>query len=213
MICTLIVLVFLISCATAKIYKSPDFELAKEKHKIIAILPFEVSIDVKKLPKDMTAEMLNDMEKDEAYIIQNEIYACFLEGLSKGKYTIDFQDIDTTNTLCSQAGITYDNIRDYTKAEIAEELNVDVVLSGTVHRTKPTSEAGAIFSLILVGWGATTNQVDVGVNIHEGADGKLLWKYNHTYSGTIGSSAISLTKALMEDVSKKFPYTIEKNNK
>jgi hypothetical protein len=210
-ICALVVIAFLGSCAT--IYKSPDFEAVKEKHETLAILPFEVSIDMKKLPEGLTTEMLNEMEQDEAYVIQSEIYAYFLKGVSRGKYTIDFQDIDTTNSLCSQMGIIYDNMRDYTKVELAEKLNVNVVLSGTVHRSKPMSEAAAFFTFILIGWGGATNNVDVGVNIHDGVDGKLLWKYNHTYSGGIGSSPQSLTKGLMKHVSRKFPYTTKKKDK
>lgn len=200
----LILVVFLSGCAT--IYTTPEFAAARNQHRILAILPFDVTIEAKRLPKGVTLEMLKEMEKDEAYVIQGEVYRFFLRQMSRNAYTVNFQDVDETNSRLLRAGISFDNIRNYTKAEIAQILNVDSVLSGTVYRSRPMSTGAAIATAILIGWGGMTNKVDVGVAIHNGADGSLLWKYNHSYSGGIGSSSENLTRALMRHVSKKFPY-------
>jgi len=205
--CSLLILVlviFLSGCAS--IYTTPNFDAVKNQHKILAVLPFDVTIEVRRLPKGVTLEMLKEMEKDEAYVIQSEIYRFFLRQVSRNAYTINFQDIDQTNSLLLRAGITFDNIRNYTKEELARVLNVDSLLSGTVHRARPMSEGAAIVTAVLFDWGGVTNKVDVGVAIHNGEDGNLLWKYNHAYSGGIGSSSENLTRALMRHVSKKFPY-------
>jgi len=200
----LVLIVFLSGCAS--IYTTPDFDVAKHKHNILAILPFDVTIETRRLPKGITLEMLKEMEKDEAYVIQNEIYRFFLRRASRNAYTINFQDLDQTNAKLLRAGISFDNIRNYTKDEIAQILNVDSLLSGTVHRARPMSEGAAIATAILIGWGGVTNKVDVGLTIHNGEDGNLIWKYNHSYSGGIGSSSENLTRALMRHVSRKFPY-------
>jgi hypothetical protein len=72
------------------------------------------------------------------------------------------------------------------------------------------SEAASLATFLLIGWGGATNKVDVGVTIHDGADDKLLWKYNHSFSGGIGSTPQQLTKSLMKNISKKFPYEKKK---
>jgi len=200
-----LVLVILVSgCAT--IYKTPNFNAARSQHRILAILPFDVTIQARRLPKGVTVEMLREMEKDEAYVIQSEVYRFFLRQISRNAYTINFQDIDETNSTLLRAGISFENIRNYSKAEIAQILNVDSVLSGTVHRARPMSMGASIVTAVLFNWGGVTNKVDVGVAIHDGTDSSLLWKYNHSYSGGIGSSSENLTRALMRHISKKFPY-------
>ncbi|MCJ7581902.1 MAG: hypothetical protein MUP98_15395 [Candidatus Aminicenantes bacterium] len=200
----LISVILLSGCAT--IYTTPDFNTARSQHRILAILPFDVTIAVTRLPKGVTVEMLREMEKDEAHVIQSEVYRFFLRQMSRNAYTINFQDIDETNSRLLREGISFENIRNYSKAEIAKILNVDSVLSGTVHRARPMSMGAAIVTAVLFDWGGVTNKVDVGVAIHNGIDGSLLWKYNHSYSGGIGSSSENLTRELMRQISKKFPY-------
>ncbi|MCJ7680850.1 MAG: hypothetical protein MUP70_09010 [Candidatus Aminicenantes bacterium] len=195
-----------VSSGCARIYTAPDFTDIRSQHHTLAILPFDVSIDMKKLPKGMTYEMLKDMEKDESYVFQSEIYAYFLRRASQNRYTIRFQDIDETNSRLRRANISFENLRDYTKAEIGEILEVDAVLSGTIHLSKPMSTAAAIATSILLGWGGSTNKADVGVSIHDGMDGNLVWKYNHSYEGGLGSSSQRMVKSLMNDVSRTFPY-------
>ena len=60
---------------------------------------------------------------------------------------------------------------------------------------------GALFGV----WGAT-NTADVTVSLHDGKDSKLLWKFNHVYSGSVGSSPEQLTNAMMKPIMRKFPY-------
>jgi len=201
---TLALVIFLSGCAT--IYTTPEFNTARNQHRILAILPFDVTIAVRRLPKGVTIEMLKEMEKDEAHVIQSEVYRFFLRQMNRNAYTINFQDIDETNSRLLREGISFENIRNYSKSEIAQILNVDSVLSGTVHRARPMSTGAAIVTAVLFNWGGVTNKVDVGVAIHNGTDASLLWKYNHSYAGSIGSSSENLTRALMRHISKKFPY-------
>ena len=64
-------------------------------------------------------------------------------------------------------------------------------------------------SLNEIFWG-TANKTRATVNIHDGETGDLLWKYDYEVSGSVGSSASSLSDALMRNMSKHFPYKKEK---
>jgi hypothetical protein len=85
-------------------------------------------------------------------------------------------------------------------------LGVDAMISGTIRRSQPMSTGAAIAVGVLFGVSGETNRVDVNVNLHDGATGKLLWKYDHHESGALGSSSEGLAKSLMKGISKKFPY-------
>lgn len=199
----LIVLLFVFS-SCASIYTSPEFSQVRRSHETVAILPFDVSIKAKRLPKGMTYEMLKEQEKDEAYVVQSTCYSIFLKRMHD--YSVKFQDVDKTNALLAKHGIDYEKLRETSKDEIAEILGVDAVISGKVSRSQPMSVAGAIAVGVLLGAAAPTNEVIVDFTIHNGIDSNLLWKYNHKVSGGLGSSSERLAEALMKSVSKKFPY-------
>jgi len=200
----MVMLLYAASCA--KIYTSPDFTNVRNEHKTVAILPFEVTIDAKKIPKGMTLETLKELEKDEGFTFQSQMYSRFLENQKKDKYTVQFQDVDRTNSILLRNGVNYENMRSYTKDELAEMLGVDAVVSGHIRRSRPMSTGGAIASSLLFGFSGPTNRVDMDVVIHNELNGALLWKYNHQASGGIGSSSEQLSKSLMKKISRKFPY-------
>ncbi len=198
------------ACTKPTIYTKADFSEGTKSHKKVALLPFVVSIDTKHQSKDFTIDVAKKAEQDESEIFQEKLYAQFLERQAKGKYTIEFQDIDKTNTILFKSGVTLANIDSFTKGEIAEKLGVDSVISGTIRRSKPMSSGGAIvLGLFLGAWGST-NRVDIALNIHNRKNSDLLWKYDFQASGSVGSSAEGLAKSLMKGISKEFPYKTEK---
>ncbi|MDQ8204143.1 hypothetical protein [Pelagicoccus sp. SDUM812003] len=199
-------LALLAGCAT--IYETTDFDYYQASHETVAILPFTVTITLKKLPEGMTEADVRAQEQDEAFLFQKQLYTRFMKEYGKGKYTVGFQDAEDTNILLKRAGIEYSDLRDYTKAEIASILGVDSVISGTISRSKPMSTGAAVFSAVLIGYSAT-NDVNINMNVHEGRDGKLLWSYDHQVTGGLGSSAEGMAKALMTGIAKKFPYNLK----
>ncbi len=199
------VLFLLVGCGP-KTYTTPGFEQFRQNHRTVAILPFQVNIDPKKLPKDFTPEMAKESEREEAYNIQQQLYMRFLERQKKDEYTITFQDVDKTVALLGKKGITNANIAVYTKTELRDILGVDALISGSINRTRPMSTGTAIALGLLVGFWGNTNKVDVNLSIHDGASGDLMWKYEHKASGSVGSSSEELAKSLMKSISKKFPY-------
>ncbi len=201
---------FAVGCGP-KIYVTPDFESYRQTEKSVAVLPFVVTIDPKKLPKDFTPEMAEKAELEEGVTFQQQLYMRFLERHKKGEYSVDFQDVDKTNALLGKQGINSRNIGNYTKEELHQILGVDALISGTIYRAHPMSTGTAVVLGVLFGAWGSTNEVNVAMNIHDGASGELLWKYEHKASGSVGSSTENLAASLMKNVSKKFPYKNPEN--
>jgi hypothetical protein len=198
------ILILATSCGP-KIYKSAEFESVATKHKIVAILPADVSIKLRpNEAKKMTAEEMQKNEETTGLTIQDKMYSWLLRKSSD--YTVKFQDVSKTNALLKTAHIEYADLRTKSKDEIAKLLGVDAVISSTVRMDKPMSEGAAVAVGLLVGTWGTTNNAFTTINIHEAKQGDLIWKYDYQASGSVGSSPDNLVNALMRNASKKFPY-------
>lgn len=195
----------MVSCGP-QIYKAPSFSDVSAKHQVVAILPFDVTIESRRLPKGVTAEMVQDQQRDYGYGIQGDVYGYLLREMSKDRYTVKFQDVSKTNALLSDAGISSEALRFTSKEELCRLLGVDAVVSGQAIMSKPMSDGAAIAVGLLVGAWGSTNAVNTTITIHEGHAGELMWKYDYVASGSVGSSRQALTNALMRNSSKKFPY-------
>ena len=203
-LCALAAATLLNACRPAA-YVAPNFEQTRAQHHTAAILPFDAMISPKRMSKNVTPEVLAQMEEKSGYALQNAIYAYFLRETAKKRYVISFQDIDASNAMLAQKGLTYEDIRDKSKAELCRLLDVDVVVSGKVEMDQPMSEAAAIAVGMVFNFWGNTNRVSSTVSIHDQA-GKLLWKYNHSASGSVGSDAQTLSRRLMRKAAKCFPY-------
>ena len=198
-----LMLLTILSACGPTIYKAANFDNSKATVKTLAILPFNVSIDSKRLPKGTTIETLKESQEKTGYDIQSNAYTWFLQ--RQNKYSITFQDIDKTNALLKKANILFDNIALQDKGELCKMLGVDGIISGKAIMSKPMSEGAAVAVGLLVGAWGSTNKTATSLTIHD-TKGALLWKYDYDASGSVGSNAESLTKALMKNASKKFPY-------
>jgi hypothetical protein len=186
------------SCA--KIFYSPDAYILAKKQKIIAIIPPKVSITAK---KNINVEVLIEQQKTESINFQKEMYSWLLKRKSQGYFTPELQDLETTNTLLKRAGYPDTPM---TTLEICEILKVDGILSSNYSLSKPMSEGAAIAAAIFFGAYGSTNEVYVTLTINDCDNKKMIWNYNHKYSGSIGSSQSRLVDGLMKHSSKKMPY-------
>jgi len=196
------------ACSTPKVYTDEKFSNFQDTHKTVAILPFDVTVDPKNLPKDTDLTAISESEKQESDLFQRQLYSQFLEKYQKGKYTIKFQDIDETNVLLRRNDMDDEKALNFTKAEIGNILNVDSVISGTIKRSKPMKTGAAIASTFLLGFGAS-NEIAVNMSLHDSETGSLLWSYDHDVSGGIITSPEKLAKSLMKSSAKKFPYKVD----
>jgi hypothetical protein len=201
------VIFFMASCGP-KIYTSSNFSSALAKHKTVAILPAEVTMQLRpNEAKKLSADQLSDIVTKTAYDIQDKMYGWFLRRADKYQYTVTFLDINKTNARLKDAGITYEDLKSKDRAELAKVLGVDAVMQGKTVSEKPMSEGAAVAVGVIFGAWGSTNKVQTAINIHDGKSGDLLWKYDYEASGSIGSSTTRLVDALMKNATKKFPYS------
>jgi len=198
-----LVLVFgILLSSCAKIFYSPDAYNLARNHKTIAILPPTVSIAAN---KKVEAEAIKEQQKTESFNFQKEMYSWMLKRKMQGKITPEIQDVETTNAKLKNAGYPE---KAFTSEELCEILGVDGTLGSNYSLSKPMSQGAAIAVGVLFGaWGAT-NEVTVALDIKDCANKKLLWNYDHKFSGSIGSSPARLVDGLMRHASKKMPYMI-----
>ncbi len=193
-----------------QIYKAADFSSALTKHKTVAILPAEVTIQLR--PNDAkktTPEQMEDMVTKTAYDVQEKMYGWFLRRSEKYNYTVTFQDVTRTNARLKEAGIAYKDLKTTDRTKIAQVLGVDAVIQDRMSMEKPMSEGAAVAVGLLIGAWGNTNKVNTTINIHDGSSGNLLWKYDYEAAGSVGSSTTKLVDALMRNASKKFPYAAD----
>ena len=184
----------------ASIYLAPNGKTIANKHEIIAIVKPKVSIKARK--KD-NADAIQESQRTSSIEFQQEIYKYMLKRKSKGKILVDIQDVEETNALLAKSG---KDIQFLTTREMCDILGVDGIITSNFGLSKPMSAGGAIALALLAGVGTNTNEVVVTLSIKNCEDKSLIWKYDHKYSGGIGSSPSRLVEGLMRHASKKMPY-------
>ena len=211
---SLTLLMSLALCATEataqiirSIYTNPNFDQLAKDHRQLAIIPFDATVKLRpKQMKEMTSEDVARTEQQEGESVQSALYSYFLKRKRKRDFSVEFQDITRTNAVLAKNGITYETLGEYTMEDLAELLEVDGIVSGTMLTDKPMSEGGAIALGLLTGISAPTNSGKIAVNINDGATGELLWKYEKALSRALGSDTNQIVNALMRKASRKFPY-------
>lgn len=194
---TLLSFLALNSCA--KIYYSEDsYELA-ETHEKIAIIPPVVSIAAS---RKVAAEAIIEQQKTESLNFQKEIYGWLLKRKTKNQFDPEMLDVMTTNAKLQKAGYPETPM---SPEELCEILEVDGLLISSFGLSKPMSQ-GAAIAVALLGGAGSTNEVKVSLTIQDCSKNKMIWNYDHKYSGGLGSSPSRLVDDMMRQASKKMPY-------
>lgn len=229
---TVLFLTLLLSACSPAIYKAQNFDNSKKDVKVVAILPYIISVGTKRLPKGVTKKTLKEYQEQTGRNFQIYSFNAFMK--QKEDYAVVFQDIDTTNTLLNSHNINFDNIALQGKPELCKMLGVDGIISGGAIVYRPgsflaglagTVGVNVIFGLMTGGLAVANGafgvaNVDVpGVFIPGGrssrkltsiisfynASGTLLWKQIFQNSGYAGCNEQCRTIGLMENVSMEFP--------
>jgi hypothetical protein len=186
------------SCA--KIFYSPDAVTLAHNQKTIAIIPPTISIAAS---RKIDAESMKEQQKTESLNFQKEMYSWMLKRKMQGKISQEIQEIETTNAKLKKAGYPENPL---TTAELCDALGVDGVLTSNYGLSKPMSEGAAVAVAILVGTWGSTNEVSVSMGISDCKNKKLIWNYDHVFSGSLGSSPSRIVDGIMRRASKKMPY-------
>jgi len=191
----------LFSSCTQKSYLSPAIQYMRGAEERLAILPFEVTNWVEKIPKGATLESLKNEEKADAYVMQRDLYRYCIREMSRQENIIEIQHINYTNDLLKAKGISYEDLRNIPKERLAEILNVDAVIWSKVNQMF-NGRTGFLIRKVMNGVWGTRNQVEATFAIHQRKDGKMLWKsdYGLTFAGQ--NSVDEASKAILRSVSK-----------
>lgn len=193
-------LVSLMLTSCAKIYYSPDAFVLAKNQKQIAIIPPTVSIAAS---RKTDAAAIKEQQRTESLNFQKEMYSWMLKRKMQGRILQEIQDIETTNAKLKKAGFPE---TPFTPSEMCEILGVDGVMGSNYALSKPMSEGAAVALYLLAGAAAATNEIRVSLNISDCANKKLIWNYDHKYSGSLGSSPSRLVDQIMRQASKKMPH-------
>jgi hypothetical protein len=200
---SLVVILTILLSSCAKIFYSPDSLSLAKNQKIIAIIPPTVSIAAN---KKVDAESLKEQQKTESINFQKEMYSWLLKRKMQGKISQEIQETETTNAKLKKVGYPDTPL---TSSELCQTLGVDGIMTSNYSLSKPMSEGAAVAVALLVGVWGSTNEVTVSLSISDCANKKLIFNYDHKFSGSIGSSPAKIVDALMRQASKKMPYIIQ----
>jgi len=189
--------------AQKQVYEAPNFKAALNEHKTVAILPLRVTISFKKMPKNYDAASNNLQEKEDGINLQQGMYTYLLR--KADKYSVTFQDVQRTNVLLKQAGL-FDKTDSVTADSLCHVLKVDAVITASYAYEKTGSEAGAIIKTVLFGYGGRTATGALTMQINNGKDGELLWRFYKEMDEGAFTSANDLMERMMRKVSRNFPY-------
>lgn len=197
---SLIFLATILFSSCAKIFYSPDAYTLAHDEKTIAIIPPTVSIAAS---KKISGEAMKEQQKTESINFQKEMYSWMLKRKMQGKISQEIQEIETTNAKLKKAGYPETPL---TTAELCNVLGVDGILTSNYGLSKPMSDGAAVAVAVLVGGLAPTNEVRVSLSISDCNNKKLIWNYDHKFSGSLGSTPSRLVNGIMRQASKKMPY-------
>ncbi|WP_439506676.1 hypothetical protein [Sediminibacterium sp.] len=205
----LLIFILSLSCylleaqGTKQTYSAPNLKEVIKRAKTAAILPFNVTISYKKMPKSVTVENIKEDEKKEGPQMQQGMYTYMLRKMDD--YTVSFQDVDRTNALLKKAGI-YDNYNEILPDSICKILGVDIVIKSNWNYSKTGSEAGAIASALLLGFAKGTGSGQLIMQIYDGKTGDVIWRMAKEMDEGTFSSANELMERMMRKVGRNFPF-------
>jgi len=187
-----------------QVYSSPKFKTEIPTHKTVAILPFTATISYRRTPKNFDEAANKAEQSTMATNLQQGMYTYLLRKTED--YTVSFQDVDRTNALLKQKGL-YDRLNEVPQDSICKALGVDAVVKCSFTYEKTGSEGGAIVKGVLFGSSfAKTGSGSLTMQVYNGKDGDLLWRFYKEMNEDITSSANEVMERMMRKVARNFPY-------
>ena len=210
---------FLFSCSN-RYYKASNFEEKTENHKVVAILPAEITLSGK-LPKNSTPEAIAQTEERESVDFQYALLNSILRHANTRKYitTVNFQDINTTLKILEQNNIS---VRDSWKKddnELAKLLGVNSVIRMNIRKQRYMSDeasygVGVAKQVIYrTGIGSKVpvpNSVgktyDVYASCNLVSDNQTLWNDNYKRAADYDTQPNVVIEWITDSFGENFPY-------
>lgn len=216
---TAIFILFLFSCSN-KYYTASNFEEKTENHKVVAILPAEVTFSGKQ-PKNLSLDAIAKSEERESIDFQYALMNSILNHANTRKYitTVNFQDINTTLKILEQNNIS---VRDSWKRddnELAKLLGVNSVIRMNVRKQRYMSDeasygVGVAKQVIYkTGIGSKVpvpssvgKTYDIYASCNLLSDNQTLWNDNYKRSTDYDTPANVIVEWITDDFGENFPY-------
>lgn len=189
----LITLVFVNAKGQSNIYEMSDFAFFQKLHKKIAIMPIDITVEIKSMPRDLTVDDLDKLHKDESLFLQEYFYTVNLDENQNKKMTADIVDVRKTNALLEKNDINFNNISKIPKEDLAKFCDVDAVVSIFFYKSYQIVNE------------RPRNTVDAKISIFD-KSGKLIWEYYDTVYASADKTSLFLEKLILEKAAKKNPY-------
>ena len=212
-------ILFLFSCSN-RYYTAGNFSEKTEDHKVVAILPAEVSF-TGKLPKNMSPEAIAEAEERESIDFQYALMNSILRHANTRKYitTVNFQDVNTTQKMLEQNNIT---VRDSWKKddeELAKLLGVDAVIRMNIRKQRYMSDEASygvgvakqviyntkIGSKVPVP-GSVGKTFDIYATCNLLSENQTLWNDNYKRSTDYEVQPNVIVEWITNDFGENFPY-------
>jgi len=183
-------------CVT--IHKSKNMLTQVSKHKIIAILPTEVSF---KDPEEGDNQTQTDIRLAKSVNLQQRIYYWLLFKKEQGELAINIMDIETTNTRLGDIGYTSEATM--SPAIVTDSLKVDGVIVPHLN-----IRWGSYATGYLGNFAGRPRCADINLKIYDSETQEMIWKIrSRDYTGhAFFESAID---DLLRKSTKKIPYIIK----
>lgn len=185
--------------AQKDIFLSPKFNELTKNHKVLAIIPFKSVLDLNTTQKA-------DSEEIEGKAVQTGLENYFNQRKKRKKFTVEFQEIKTTNQILKDQKINYDDIGLYSSKDLARILGVDGIISGSIQLNVLLSQGIEKDSGLGDFLFFDSDFGRIAVKISDGMTGKLLWKYDKAITRKGGKNTIEFIDSMMKKASRNFPY-------
>ncbi|MCY4560811.1 MAG: hypothetical protein OXC03_00545 [Flavobacteriaceae bacterium] len=191
-----------------KLYVHPQAEDYVNTTNTIAILPFQVTMELRPKERErISEEELKEMELETAVSIQKSMYSWFLTRKKRGKFSKEIQDPNRTNNLLKDAGIDRQKLSEIDFVKLGEILEVECVISGVFSAVKPTSVGVGIASWVFLGGSTTTSKTTANINFNDTRQGDLTVNYYKALRSGVVKDKDDLINVLMRKITRRIPYT------
>lgn len=188
--------------------------------KTLAILPYKV-VTTGRIPRDVSDEMLEEIETAESQAFQVSLYHQMLDRLGRNRYRdldLRIQSVTETNQRLETAGISPLESWNIPAEELAAILGVDAVVKSTVHKTKYLTdlESYGIFVArqILANFSNNaywfvprnrTSDVRISTTIINAEDGIALWSVSRRCPTDWRNNTYDVIERINFQITRKLP--------
>jgi len=214
-----IFILFLFSCSN-KYYTASNFEEKTENHKVVAILPAEVTFTGKQ-PKTLSPDAIAKAEERESIDFQYALMNSILNHANTKKYitTVNFQDINTTLKILEKNSISVRDSWNKDDNELAKLLGVNSVIRMNIRKQRYMSDeasygVGVARQVIYkTGIGSKVpvpssvgKTYDIYASCNLLSDNQTLWNDNYKRSTDYDTPANVIVEWITDDFGENFPY-------